>query len=75
MLRAMLVLPTPGGPTKHKIGPLQALGQRPAREVLDDALFRLLQAVMILVQDLLGFRDVERSSVLSDQGRVKIQST
>jgi hypothetical protein len=25
MLLAMLVLPTPGGPTKHKIGPLSCL--------------------------------------------------
>ena len=53
------VLPTPGGPTRQRIGPLQLLHQRLHREVLEDALLDLLQAVVVLVEDLLGLVDVE----------------
>ena len=40
-------------------GPLQLLHQRLHREVLEDALLGLLQAVVVLVEDPLGLDDVE----------------
>ncbi len=48
------VLPTPGGPTKHRIGPFST---RPRSrelehaEVLEDAILDVLEAVVILVED------------------------
>ena len=45
------VLPTPGGPTKHRIGPLLLAGQLEHRQVLDDALLDLAQAEVVLVED------------------------
>ena len=79
------VLPTPGGPTKQRIGPfivatvtvgaaagasLPTCGRRARRraavltqllhrEVLDDALFDLVEVVVVLVQDATGFDRVE----------------
>ena len=50
------VLPTPGGPTRHRIGPRHLVGALLHREVLDDALLDLLQAVVIVVEHLLGER-------------------
>jgi hypothetical protein len=47
------VLPTPGGPTRHRIGPFSFFGALLHGEILDDALLDLLEAVMILVEDLL----------------------
>ena len=46
------VLPTPGGPTRHRIGRLQAVDALLHREVLDDALLDLLEAVVVGVEDL-----------------------
>ncbi len=74
MLLARLVLPTPGGPTKHRIGPLSLLRQRLHREVLEDALLDLLQAVVVLVEDLLGLVDVEALLGLVVPGQARIQS-
>ena len=48
------VLPTPGGPTRHRIGPLSCLHALLDGEVLDDAFLDLLQPVVIFVQHLLG---------------------
>jgi hypothetical protein len=56
--RAMLwpseVLPTPGGPTRHRIGPFSFFDALLHREVLEDALLDLVEAVVIFVQHLLG---------------------
>ena len=54
-----LVLPTPGGPTKSRIGDADLLGQLAHGHVLDDALLRLLEAPVVLVEDLLGVVEVE----------------
>ena len=48
------VLPTPGGPTRHRIGPFSFFMALLHGEVLEDALLDLLQAVVVVVQDLLG---------------------
>ena len=54
---------------------LELLHERLHREVLEDALLHLLQAVVVLVEDLLGLVDVVAcSSVLSSQGSASIQS-
>jgi hypothetical protein len=47
------VLPTPGGPTRHRIGPLSRFHALRDGEVLDDALLDLLEAEVVLVEDLL----------------------
>ena len=52
------VLPTPGGPTKQRTGPL-IFRQRLHREVLEDALLDLFEAVVILFEDPLGLLEVE----------------
>src|SRR5713226_5600445 len=53
------VLPTPGGPTRHRIGPLELAHQGLHREILEDALLDLLEPVMVLLEDALGFLNVE----------------
>ena len=53
------VLPTPGGPTKHRIGLLPSRVELAHREVLEDAALDLVQAEVVLVQDLPRFRDVD----------------
>jgi hypothetical protein len=59
MLRPSEVLPTPGGPSRQRIGPFLVLLQLANREVLEDALFDLLEAVVVLVEDLADLGDVE----------------
>ena len=59
------VLPTPGGPTKHRIGPRMLVGELVHREVLEDALLDLLEAVVVLVEDLLRRDEVELLLVLA----------
>ena len=63
MARATLlpsdVLPTPGGPTKARMGLRILSARRAHREVLEDALLDLLEAVVVLVEDLGGLLDVE----------------
>ena len=51
------VLPTPGGPTRHRIGAFTLVDALLHGEVLEDALLDLLEAVMVLVEHLLGVRD------------------
>ena len=53
------VLPTPGGPTKQRIGSAHVVGQLVHREVLEHALLDLLEPVVVLVEDLLRFDEVE----------------
>ena len=53
------VLPTPGGPTKQRIGPLRVLPQLAHGQVLEDAVLDLLEVVVVLVEDAAGVRDVE----------------
>ena len=48
------VLPTPGGPTKQRMGPLMRLGELADAEVFEDALLDLAQVVVVLVEDLAG---------------------
>jgi hypothetical protein len=50
------VLPTPGGPTRHRIGAFDLVDALLHREVLEDALLDLLEAVVVLVEHLLGVR-------------------
>ena len=44
------VLPTPGGPTKQRIGPFMSPFELPHRQVLDDPLLDLVEVVVILVE-------------------------
>ena len=53
------VLPTPGGPTKHRIGPFMSGFSSSTRQVVEDAVLDLLQVVVVLVQNLLGLVDVD----------------
>src|SRR4051795_10905366 len=48
------VLPTPAGPTRHRIGPVSLLGGCWAARVFDDPLLDLLQTEVIVIEDLLG---------------------
>ena len=61
------VLPTPGGPTKQMIGPRSTRPRSRVSfkhaEVLEDAIFDVLEAVVILVEDARAPRD--RSSLSS----------
>ena len=53
-------MPTPGGPTKQRIGPRASPGFELAdREVLEDPLLDLLEVVVVGVEDLAGVGDVE----------------
>ena len=45
------VLPTPGGPTKQRIGPRDVVLQLRDGEVLDDPLLHLLEVEVVLVED------------------------
>ena len=51
MDRASEVFPTPGGPTKHRIGPFSLLDELADGEVFEDPLLDLLEAVVVLVED------------------------
>ena len=53
------VLPTPGGPTKHRMEPFRSGFRLRHGQVFEDAVLDLLQAVMIFVQDLPGALDVQ----------------
>ena len=53
------VLPTPGGPTKQRIGPVRVVTELRDREVLDDAVLHLLKAVVILVEHRARMREIE----------------
>ena len=59
MLLPSEVLPTPGGPTKARIGLRISSASVRTGEVLEDALLDLLEAVVVLVEDPGGFLDVE----------------
>src|SRR5947209_3522564 len=52
------VLPTPAGPTKHRIGPVSLLARCCTGEVFDDPLLDLVETVMIIVENLLGKLEV-----------------
>jgi hypothetical protein len=54
-----VVLPTPGGPTKARIGLRISSASVAHREVLEDALLDLLEAVVVLFEDPSGLLDVE----------------
>ena len=62
--RAMLlpsdVLPTPGGPTKARIGLRISSARLAHGEVLEDPLLDLLEAVVVLVEDLGRLLDIEQ---------------
>jgi hypothetical protein len=59
MERPSDVLPTPGGPEQAEDRTLLVLLELADREVLEDALFDLLEAVVVLVEDLAHRGDVE----------------
>ena len=56
-----LVLPTPGGPTRQTYGTLGVLLELADGQVLDDAVLDVLQAVMVVFEDLPGLLHVEIS--------------
>ena len=53
------VLPTPGGPTKQRIGPAEVVLELRDGEVLDDPLLHLLEVVVVVVEDLARVVEVE----------------
>ena len=59
MERPSEVLPTPGGPTKHRMGPFNTGLQLQHGQVIQDALLHLFQVVVIFVQDLGGALHVD----------------
>src|SRR6186997_857543 len=61
MERPSEVLPTPGGPTKHRIGSLPAGAHRLHGEVLEDPVLDLFEPPMVLVED--GARRAEVEQV------------
>ena len=52
-------MPTPGGPTKQRIGPGESGFELAHRQVLEDAVLDLLEVVVVGVEDLARVRDVE----------------
>ena len=79
------VLPTPGGPTKHRMGPLITVlvPRREAAlrlellhgEVLDDPLLDLVEIVVILVEHLARRDRIEAVlGVVTDHGTSRTQS-
>ena len=52
-------MPTPGGPTKHRIGLLLVAAQLAHGDVLEDALLRLLETVVVFVEHAPHLGDVE----------------
>ena len=75
MERPSEVLPTPGGPTKHRIGPFMSGFSRRTREVVEDAILHLLQAVVVLVEDLLRLQDVHLARAVFAHGSTASHST
>ncbi len=59
MLWPSEVLPTPGGPTKHRIGLLPCRVELAHREVLENAPLDLVQAVVVVVEDAPRLGDVD----------------
>ncbi len=53
------VLPTPGGPDEGQDGTADLVGKAAHREVLEDALLDLLEAVVILIEDARGLLQIE----------------
>ena len=45
------VLPTPGGPTKQRIGPFICLLSLRTPKVLEDAVLHFFEVVVVLIQD------------------------
>ena len=73
--RASEVLPTPGGPTKHRIGPLSFCTSACTARYSRMRSLAFFEPVVVLVEDLLGLVDVERSRrSRSYQGSAMIQS-
>ena len=74
------VLPTPGGPTKQRIGPLicnrsRFVGlQLPHRQILDDPFFDLVEIVVVFVEHLARFDGIEAILGRAVQGTSSIQS-
>ena len=60
MLWPSEVLPTPGGPTKHRIGLLPDGIELAHREILENALLDLLEPVVVVVEDAPRLGDVDR---------------
>ena len=54
------VLPTPGGPTKHRIGALPCGRELAHGEIFDDAALDLVEAVVVLVEDFSRLPDIDR---------------
>ena len=52
------VLPTPGGPTKHRIDPFGILYQLPNRQEFQDPVFDLFQTIVVFIQDFFRASDV-----------------
>ena len=57
--RASEVLPTPGGPTKQRIGPFIVGIELAHREVFENAILRLLEPRVLVVHDALGLLEVD----------------
>jgi hypothetical protein len=49
-------LPTPGGPTRHRIGAFDLVDALLHREVLEDALLDLVETVVVGLEHLAGVR-------------------
>ena len=56
------VLPTPGGPTKHRIGPFMLRLQPPHRKIVENAVFYFLQVIVVGVENLFRLRDFNFSA-------------
>ena len=65
------VLPTPGGPTKHRIGPFGVVDQVAHREVLQDAFFDVLEPVVILIEDPMRVREIQVVFALLLPGQIE----
>ena len=69
------VLPTPGGPTKQRIGPFEHRAQLQDGQIVENAVLDLFQVVMVFVEDFGGARltsTCEPEELL--QGRAAIHS-
>ena len=61
-------MPTPGGPTKQRIGPCESGFRLAHREVLEDPVLDLLEVVVVGVEHLARVGDVEVVLGPLDQG-------
>jgi len=55
----MDVLPTPGGPTNSKMVPLTSFFEAALCQKFDNAVFYIAQAVMVFVQNVPRFGEIE----------------